>query len=113
MWGDPYKGQLGHYENNQTWTHEEKNLYGSPILIKFENEVQKVVNGGIHSTLLTTDGQIYTFGCGSDGRLGHPEYEGHTYLYKESKPKLIEFFKGQKVLDVQSSYYHMMALVEK
>ena len=72
--------------------------------------VKKVVSGGIHSALLTTDGELYTFGCGSDGRLGHPEYEGFVFLYKESHPKLVETFNNMKVLDVASSYYHMMAL---
>ena len=75
------------------------------------DRVIKVIGGGIHASILTEQGQVYTFGCGSDGRLGHPEYEGHTYLYKESKPKLVEAFAGKKVIDVQSSYYHMMALV--
>ncbi len=54
--------------------------------------VKKVICAGIHSALLTEDGRLYTFGCGSDGRLGHPEYEGFTYLYKESFPKLVEAF---------------------
>ena len=75
------------------------------------DKVIKVVSGGIHSSILTEKGRIYTFGCGSDGRLGHPEYEGYNYLYKESKPKLVEALEGKKVCDVQSSYYHMMALV--
>lgn len=33
-----------------------------------------------------------TFGCGSDGRLGHPEKGNAKYLYKEGYPKLVESF---------------------
>lgn len=35
-----------------------------------------------------------TFGCGSDGRLGHKEILNHKYLYKEAYPKEIEDFKN-------------------
>ena len=75
-----------------------------------EVRVKKVVSGGIHSAILTEDGNLFTFGCGSDGRLGHPEYEGFVYLYKESHPKRVEAFPPGKVIDVESSYYHMMAI---
>ena len=72
--------------------------------------MRKVLSCGIHSAILTTQGFVYTFGCGSDGRMGHPEYEGNIYLYKESRPKKIEALQG--VEDVQSSYNHMVALVK-
>lgn len=47
-------------------------------------KVKQVISGGIHKAILTQDNKLYTFGCGSDGRLGHPEYEGYVFLYKES-----------------------------
>lgn len=53
-------------------------------------KIVKVLAGGIHSAALTESGNLYTWGCGSNGRLGHPDFEGHTYLYKESQPKLVE-----------------------
>ena len=72
----------------------------------------KVVCGGIHSAILTEQGSVYTFGCGSDGRLGQQEFLGHVYLYKESKPKFVQTLAKKKVIDVVSSYYHMLALVQ-
>ena len=39
-----------------------------------------------------------TFGCGSDGRLGHKEIKNHKYLYKEPYPKEIEDFQNYFVL---------------
>ena len=91
MWGDPYKGQLGQYDENEGWDHTETKLYSAPICVydNPEDRAIRVICGGIHSAILTASGSLLTFGCGSDGRLGHPEYEGHTYLYKESRPKLV------------------------
>ena len=56
------------------------------------------MNGGIHSAILSTNGNVYTFGCGSDGRLGQPDFKGYVYLYKESQPKLLESLKN--VIDI-------------
>ena len=50
---------------------------------------QKVAAGGIHSGFLSVDGSVLTFGCGSDGRLGHPESADHRYLYREGLPRKI------------------------
>ena len=105
-WGDPYKGQCGLPEGVK-WTHEMTKLQAKPKLIVMPNgkTVKKVAAAGIHSALLTTDGELYTWGCGSDGRLGHPEYEGYVFLYKESQPKRVEGI-GATVVDISCSYYH-------
>ena len=78
-----------------------------PQKVDIKNVV-KVICGGIHQSAICEDGSLWTWGCGSDGRLGHPEYEGHVYLYKESLPKKVESLKN--VRDVSSSYYHMIAI---
>ena len=64
---------------------------------------EKVCSGGIHSMALC-DGKVFTWGCGSDGRLGHPECEGHRYLYKESTPLVIA--SKHVASDISCSYYH-------
>lgn len=92
-WGDQYKGQLGILPDGVEWGHDLKdNLVGTPTKVNLvhqgrEIKAQKVLAAGIHTAILSTEGVLYTFGCGSDGRLGHPEYEGSNYLYKESHPK--------------------------
>jgi alpha-tubulin suppressor-like RCC1 family protein len=34
-------------------------------------KVSKVSAGGIHSNILSEKGEVLSFGCGSNGRLGH------------------------------------------
>ena len=56
-----------------------------------------------------------TFGCGSDGRLGHPEESKYVYLYREPAPRVIEgpFANNNQIFQVASSYYFMAALASK
>jgi regulator of chromosome condensation len=76
----------------------------------FRNKnITKIRAGGIHSIALC-DNQLYSWGCGSDGRLGHPEFAGHRYLYKEPVPKLVQALQSTQVLDVSTSYYHAACL---
>jgi alpha-tubulin suppressor-like RCC1 family protein len=72
--GDGYKGKLGLGAGG-----------GGPVPptpVPGLDGVVAVVAGGIHSAALDRQGNVWTWGCGSDGRLGHPEAEGHRYLFK-------------------------------
>lgn len=114
-WGSGYKGKLGHEEK---WSHEDPADELVPRKMKCIDEkgivVKKAVAGGIHSSLLTEDGKAMTFGCGSDGRLGHPEKEKYTYLYKEPLPRAIQGpFSDCELIDLASSYYFMFAISGK
>jgi len=59
MWGDPFKGQLGHYTGKEKWTHKERNLYSTPLEIDLSpflakgDLVAKVENSGISSSFIT------------------------------------------------------------
>lgn len=103
-WGSGYKGKLGHAEK---WTHQDKADELVPRMIQAVKDIKfiKVCCGGIHTAILSEGGQVYTFGCGSNGRLGHQESDNYKYLYREGYPRVVEELKGKVVVDLSSSYY--------
>ena len=107
-WGDGYKGKLG------TGSHDTQY---SPVSIPTEafngEKIIQVSAGGIHSAAVGANGQLFTWGCGSDGRLGHPEAKGHRYLFRSDVPRLVEELAGKwSALRVSTSYYHTVVLAE-
>ncbi|XP_064621917.1 uncharacterized protein LOC135484418 [Lineus longissimus] len=106
-WGDGYKGKLGLGDT-------ESRLVPTQIPQKnFNGEfITQVSAGGIHSAAVSREGHVFTWGCGSDGRLGHPEAKGHRYLFKSDVPRVVDFLeKVGKVKGVSCSYYHTAAMV--
>ena len=104
-WGTGYKGKLGHGDIEDVLLPKKiESLSGIKVI--------KCFSGGIHTAVLTDKGKCLTFGCGSDGRLGHKESENYNVLYKEDKPREIDFFSDKKVLDISCSYYHMIGLAD-
>ena len=104
---------MGHYKE---WAHDDPADEPLPKRIDAVKDIKmkKFCAGGIHSCLLSEDGRVFSFGCGSDGRIGHPEFANYTYLYREGFPREVESnIKGQFVFDLASSYYHNSILVEK
>ena len=79
-WGAGYKGKLGH---EATWTHENSADQLEPRKMEtIKEKITKVSAGGIHSNILNDNGEILSFGCGSDGRLGHAKSNEYVYLYR-------------------------------
>ncbi|CAF0819329.1 unnamed protein product [Didymodactylos carnosus] len=101
--GSNYKGKLGITPDTATfcssWTF---------VTVSQTIPFKQICAGGIHSSALSMMNEVYTWGCGSDGRLGHPESEGHRYLYKEGIPRKIDTLSN--VQYISSSYYHMAAI---
>jgi len=55
--------------------------------------------GGLHTAVWTEAGELFTFGYGSHGRLGH----GGTQ--SELVPRLVEALVGKKVIGVSSGLH--------
>lgn len=77
-----------------------------PTLIKSMRKlrVTYVACGESHSVLLTQSGQLFTFGSGRFGQLGHGDN-------KQSGPKLVSSLSGRKVLQVACGCNHTLVTV--
>jgi len=99
MWGSGRNGQLG----NNSWV-------GSLIPIRIESlaavNVTQVVCGAIHTMVLTGDGNIYSWGCGKEGQLGHGDKVSLRV------PQCIEPFCDDQLTSISAGQAYSAALTE-
>lgn len=92
-------GQLGHGDKvNKV----------KPTLVQALDGIflQQITCGWSHSVALTSEGEVYTWGNGDHGKLGHGSGK------KVSTPQLLEKLVGLKVVRVASYNEHTACLVE-
>lgn len=92
-------GQLGHGDKvNKV----------KPTLVHALHDVfiSQITCGWSHSVALTSNGQVYTWGNGDHGKLGHGSGK------KVSTPHMVEKLKDHKVIKVASYNEHTAILVE-
>mmetsp|Transcript_21486 Transcript_21486/g.30089 ORF Transcript_21486/g.30089 Transcript_21486/m.30089 type:complete len:607 (+) Transcript_21486:80-1900(+) len=66
--------------------------------------VRQIACGSGHTVVLTTDGEVYTWGRGDDGRLGHGD-NGWKYV-----PRIAQSLTGQIIVQVTCGSYHTAAV---
>lgn len=91
---------LGHGTGISHWT--PKKVRG-PLEDK---HVSMVSCGPWHSAVVTSMGQLFTFGDGTFGALGHGDH------CNTSIPREVETLKGLRALKVSCGYWHTAAIVE-
>mmetsp|Transcript_10532 Transcript_10532/g.13672 ORF Transcript_10532/g.13672 Transcript_10532/m.13672 type:complete len:201 (-) Transcript_10532:485-1087(-) len=94
--GRNYRGQLG-LGNPDQFPHNERGHPYQPvfqILDRLERrKVQQIACGGEHSVALLSTGEVYSFGAGHKGQLGHGDTSNQYY------PKLLEvMMKSRRVV---------------
>lgn len=78
------------------------NMSQKPRMVPFKNKIDKVSCGQGHIIILTNDGDVYTFGSGREGQLGHGKQLNCRV------PRLI--LKNKNISKVAAGRYHCMAL---
>jgi alpha-tubulin suppressor-like RCC1 family protein len=81
-----------------------------PSRVLVESRLKHVAVGGIHAAAVSEEGHLFTWGCGSDGRLGLPGAEKHRYLFRASTPQRVPLLEGVRA--VSASYYTTAAIVD-
>ncbi|KAJ8028688.1 E3 ubiquitin-protein ligase HERC2 [Holothuria leucospilota] len=86
-WGEGEDGKLGHGNRTQC---------ERPRVIESlrGKEIVDIACGGAHSAAITSSGELYSWGKGRYGRLGHGDSDDQL------RPKLVEALKGFRVIDV-------------
>jgi len=96
-WGLGGDGRLGHGDG-------QSQLLPKKIEALAGRRVIAVSAGGAHSLVITTDGSVWSWGYGGQGRLGHGDRQ------RQLLPKKIEAFAGQRVVAVSAGGAHSLAI---
>ncbi|KAK8646982.1 hypothetical protein V6N13_120743 [Hibiscus sabdariffa] len=101
-WGDGTHnaGLLGHGSDISHWI--PKRISGSLEGL----QVASVTCGPWHTALITSTGQLFTFGDGTFGVLGHGDRENVPY------PREVESLSGLRTISVACGVWHTAAVVE-
>ena len=79
--------------------------------------VVQVSAGGQHSLVLVEGGEVYSFGKGGDGQLGHNDRHllslGRGDGLEQLAPKLIATLRGQPVARIAAGHRHSLVLLER
>ncbi|XP_041357902.1 regulator of chromosome condensation-like [Gigantopelta aegis] len=79
---------------------------GRPALVKIPDPIMQVCAGGMHTVTVTTQGQVYTFGCNDEGALGRDtSREG-----SETWPGRVDL--PYKIVQVSAGDSHSAALTD-
>lgn len=76
----------------------------TPIQLSFSQPIRKVALGIYHAAAITTKGELYTWGYGAAGQLGHGDKENAAV------PKLVAALAGVRIVQVDCGETHTIAL---
>jgi len=97
MWGRGEDGQLGLGDTSD----QDEPTYVDALR---GVGVRQIACGSGHTVVLTTEGEVYTWGRGDDGRLGHGD-NGWKYV-----PRITQSLSGHTVVQVTCGSYHTAAV---
>lgn len=97
-WG---ANNMGHLGQGDTQTR----AFPSRIDALVGTRVCRVAAGEYHSCAISDSGQLFTWGSGLFGRLGHGDAASRTY------PKLVQALADQQVVSVSGGLWHTLASV--
>ncbi|XP_062982584.1 X-linked retinitis pigmentosa GTPase regulator isoform X6 [Elgaria multicarinata webbii] len=98
--GEPENGKLGLSPEQL-----QNNKVPQPVS-GISGRVDKVACGGGHTVALA-EGEVYTFGLGQYGQLGHG-----TFTFETSEPKIVDHLGKHKICNVASGENHTALITE-
>lgn len=99
-WGRGEDGQLGLGDTSDQYR-------PVPVEVLKDRGVVQICCGSGHTVVLTEEGEVYTWGRGDDGRLGHGD-NGWKYV-----PRMVEALRGKNIVQVTCGSYHTAAITDR
>mmetsp|Transcript_36547 Transcript_36547/g.84712 ORF Transcript_36547/g.84712 Transcript_36547/m.84712 type:complete len:432 (+) Transcript_36547:523-1818(+) len=65
--------------------------------------IVNIVSGGTHQIAICSEGQVFTWGDGCHGELGHGEARD------EEEPRRVEVLQGQRITAIAAGFWHSVA----
>ena len=100
-WGKCHYGQLGHGEMDQN------ELVPRPVSALSAVKVASVGAGDSHVLAATDAGEVFTWGVGFYGCLGHGDETSLT------TPKLVEKLRGERIVSATGGAFHSLVLNDR
>ena len=87
------------------------------LIATLKNEgITEISAGAEHSLALTSSGEVYSWGCGDSGRLGHglpSALLGRNKIKSEFKPRLLRALETQKIVQISGGHMHSGCVSEE
>jgi len=80
------------------------------------SQIVGIAAGADHSLAVTSSGEVYSWGCGDSGRLGHgtpPALKLWGKSRDETKPRLVRALETQRVTQVAAGYMHSACITSE
>jgi len=96
-WGSSYKGMLGHGEETEEVT---------PRVVEalLGRDVRQISCGAEHMLAVTSSGELFSWGCGRGGKLGHGDIQDRFTPFK------VRAFSNEKVICISCHELHSAAV---
>lgn len=100
VWGEGKFGRLG--------LGSERNCHSPRLLEDFSSiRPKQIACGGFHTAVVTDDGNLYTFGGGEHGQLGHGD------KFNRVVPTLVQALEGEFVSQITCGWSHTVVLTPR
>lgn len=103
-WGAGYHGQLG-----RKFVRGQKKYSAVPLQLDLECVVRQVTCGGLHTAIVTEMGDVYTWGDGRKGQLGHRDSDPSM----KQTPRLVDTLDSVFVTQVACGGMHTVAVTDQ
>eukprot|EP00850_Spirogloea_muscicola_P006477 SM000030S11486 [mRNA] locus=s30:883932:890292:- [translate_table: standard] len=100
-WGSNREGRLGYNSvDSQPTPRKVSTLRSRVSLVAASNK---------HTAVITDGGEVFTWGCNSEGQLGY----GTCNSASNCTPRVVESLKGKRVMAVAAAKYHTVVLTSE